>query len=110
MGLVVLLVILLYFALLVGATIATYYVGKKRGWPVRRCRLAATGAFLLIFLPVFWDWLPTVWLHSYYCDRYAGLAVYRTPEQWKEANPNVAQTLASRKLPPQVGEENHYYY
>lgn len=110
MGLVVLLVMILYFVLLVGATIATYYIAKKHGWPARWRQLAATGTFLVIFLPVFWDWLPTVWLHSYYCEKYAGLSVYKTPEQWRLANPGVAETLVRLRPAQQVGYGNTYYF
>lgn len=109
MGLAFLLVILLYFALLIGATVGGYRFGKKRGWSVGRRRLAATGAFFVILMPVFWDWLPTVWLHSYYCEKYAGLSVYRTPDQWKQANLGIAETLVPQKPPVQVGHGDKYY-
>jgi len=110
MSLVVLLFVLLYFAALPGATILGYQWGKRRGWSPRRRWVGAAVGFALIFLPMFWDWLPTVWLHSYYCDKYAGLTVYKTPEQWKNENPGVAEALVRQAPPLQVGSRGKYYF
>ena len=104
MGLAVLLVILAYAAVLIGAPIVGYKLAAKHGWPASRRRLAAVFCFLLIFLPMFWDWLPTIWLHSYYCEKYSGLTVSKTPEQWQLANPGAAQTITRAKEPLVVGE------
>src|SRR5215470_13824712 len=109
MGLVVLFVILLYVAVLVVATILGYRFGARRGWSTRKRWLAAVAGFMLIFLPVFWDWLPTIWLHSYYCEKQAGLSVYRTPEQWMQANPGITETLIQFRPAPQVGDGDKYY-
>jgi len=110
MSLVILFFIALYIAVLVAATVLPYKFGLKRGWARPKCRLAATGGFLLVFLPVFWDWIPTIWLHSYYCEKYSGLTVYKTLEQWTQENPGAAATLVRQKPPLQVGPEDHYYY
>lgn len=103
MGLVVLLVIVGYLAALFGGPLLAYKWAAKRGWVERKRSLAAAIAFLIIFLPMFWDWLPTIWLHSYYCEKYSGVTVTKTPEQWKQANPGVAETLVAPKNPTQVG-------
>jgi hypothetical protein len=103
MGLVILLSVLAYLAVLIGAPMLAYRLAAKRGWRKSRRRLLTVLAFLAIFLPMFWDWLPTVWLHSYYCEKYAGLTVNKTPEQWKEANPGVADTIARPREPLQIG-------
>lgn len=42
---------------------------------------------------VFWDWIPTVAMHKYYCATEAGFWVYKTPEQWTNENPGVLETL-----------------
>ncbi len=89
MSLVILFFIALYIAVLVAATVLPYKFGLKRGWARPKCRLAATGGFLLVFLPVFWDWIPT---------------------QWTQENPGAAATLVRQKPPLQVGPEDHYYY
>ncbi len=45
---------------------------------------------------VFWDLIPTLVLHKYYCATEAGLWVYKTPEQWVKENPGVRETLSWR--------------
>jgi len=110
MGLAFLLVILLYVALLIGVTIGGYHFSRKRGWSLSQCRLAATAAFLLVLLPVFWDWLPTVWLHSHYCSKFGGLTVSNTMEQWRKENPGVAETLARPTTVKQVNTPHGRYF
>jgi hypothetical protein len=85
-----------------------YRLAARRGWKTSRRWLVAVLTFLVIFLPIFWDWLPTVWLHSYYCGKYSGITVNKTPAQWKEANPGVAETIARPKEPVQVGAWPRY--
>lgn len=48
---------------------------------------------LAMFLLVFWDWIPTVVAHKYYCAEEAGLTVYKTLHEWKEENPDFIETL-----------------
>ncbi len=83
------LVYLLFFALylLISAYViyrATLYARRKynKGW---------VGGWLAAFLMynlVFWDWIPVVVAHKYYCETEAGFWVYKSPEQWFEENPN----------------------
>jgi len=47
----------------------------------------------VMWLIPFWDWIPTVAVHKYYCSTEAGFWVYKTPEQWKQENPGVMETL-----------------
>ena len=47
---------------------------------------------LIMYLIPFWDWLPTVAMHRYYCEKEAGFWVYKSLEQWKEENPGVMET------------------
>jgi hypothetical protein len=58
------------------------------------------GAVLVMYLIPFWDWLPTVATHQYYCAKDAGFWVYKTPEQWAKENPGVMETLAANKDAP----------
>jgi hypothetical protein len=57
-------------------------------------------AGILMYLLVFWDHIPTVVAHRYYCDKEAGFAINKTLEQWKSENPGVAETLSSSKISP----------
>ena len=57
-------------------------------------------AALVMYAIVFWDHIPTLVLHKYYCATKAGFWVYKTPEQWKKENPGVAETLTWRERSP----------
>lgn len=75
------------------------------------------GAFLLVYLPIFWDWLPTVAVHQYYCAKESGFWVYKTLDQWKAENPGVMEGLVANKGEPfrhetfdvGRGEKNTYF-
>lgn len=86
LGLVVLLFIGTY--LLVSALV----VWLAARWARRHNRRAwiwgGLAAFAMYNL-VFWDWIPTVAMHKYYCATEAGFWVYKTPEQWVMENPGV---------------------
>lgn len=72
----------------------TVSVTRKRG---RRGWLWGLVAALVMFLIPFWDWLPTVYAHKYYCEKEAGFWVYKTLEQWKVENPGVMEGLVADK-------------
>lgn len=67
---------------------------KRWGW----------GAALVMYLIPFWDWIPTVATHQFYCAKDAGFWVYKTPEQWKTENPGVMETLVANKGYPSSHE------
>lgn len=49
---------------------------RKRAW------IYGILAFLLVYLPVFWDHIPTVVAHKYYCAKDGGVHVYKHPQEW----------------------------
>ncbi|MFC1626071.1 hypothetical protein ACFL19_00045 [Pseudomonadota bacterium] len=63
-------------------------------------------AFIMYNL-VFWDWIPTVVVHKYYCSTEAGFWVYKTLDQWKSENPGVAETLHYKIVPSQKTSYGH---
>jgi hypothetical protein len=63
---------------------------KRWGW----------GAALVMYSLVFWDWIPTVATHQFYCTKYAGFWVHKNVDQWKAENPGVAETLVATKDAP----------
>lgn len=67
---------------------------KRWGW----------GAALVMYLIPFWDWLPTVATHQFYCARDAGFWIYKTPKQWRVENPGVMETLVANKGYPSSRE------
>jgi hypothetical protein len=92
-GLIILIVGAIYLAVLVVVTRAAYRWAKNKGFSKAKCRLAAVGGFLVVYLPVFWDHIPTLITHQYYCSTEAGFWAYKTPEQWKAENPGLANML-----------------
>ncbi|TLS65382.1 hypothetical protein FEF65_13030 [Mariprofundus erugo] len=58
------LLVLIVLVILVAVPLAVRHA-KKRGYNKWAWGI---GAFLLIFLPIFWDWVPTVLVHKYYCS------------------------------------------
>jgi len=102
-GLLVLLGIGLYllisFAVVHGAISYARRSGKspKRwGW----------GAAFVMYSLVFWDWIPTIAAHQYYCATEAGFWAYKTPEQWKKENPGVMETLVANNIPITVKSQD----
>jgi hypothetical protein len=59
---------------------------KRWGW----------GATFVMWLIPFWDWLPTVVVHQYYCAAESGFWVYKTLDQWKKENPGIMEGLHSK--------------
>lgn len=60
---------------------------------------------LVIFLPVFWDTIPTRMAHDYYCKNEAGFTQYKTLEQWKAENLGTWETLRYYPLKEQDSQE-----
>ena len=92
-GLALLVVGAIYLALLVWATRAAYRWAQGKDLSKAKCRLAAAGGFLIVYLPVFWDHIPTLVAHQFYCAKDAGFKVFKTVEQWQVENPGVAEKL-----------------
>ena len=110
MGAVIIPLMWLYLFLLVWATRRGWRWAQDRGWEGRKRWLGAAYGFLIVYLPVFWDWIPTVVAHHYYCSTESGFWVYKTPEQWKQENPGVMETLVEDKHSPFMrngDDENH---
>jgi hypothetical protein len=98
LGLVVLLFISAY--LLVSALVVWLAARWARQHNRRAWVWGGLAAFAMYNL-VFWDWIPTVAMHKYYCATEAGFWVYKTPEQWAKENPGVRETLSLSHLPEQ---------
>ncbi|HQS98775.1 MAG: hypothetical protein B7Y26_01540 [Hydrogenophilales bacterium 16-64-46] len=79
---------------------------KKRG---RRGWVWGGVAAFAMYNLVFWDWIPTVAMHKYYCATEAGFWVYKTPEQWAKENPGVLETLAPWPASKIYGDEKNSF-
>ena len=107
MGFVIVIALALYLLISMGVIAWAIRHAKKSGKSTLRW---GWGAALAMYLLVFWDWIPTVVAHKYYCDTQAGFWVYKTPEQWKQENPGVMETLISNKgqVSKSVGDNNNF--
>jgi hypothetical protein len=92
MGLVVFAVMGLYLLISLGVVKGAIAYAREKGKSARRW---GWGAALVMWLIPFWDWIPTMVMHQYYCATEAGFWVYKTPEQWKQENPGVMETLVA---------------
>lgn len=92
------LMILLFFGIYLAVTV--WLTRTTANWAKRNnrspWRWGGLTAFVMYNL-VFWDFIPTLVAHQYYCTTEAGFWVYKTPGQWKKDNPGVAETLS--KIP-----------
>ncbi len=48
---------------------------------------------LVMYLLVFWDWVPTVVAHKHYCEEYGGFTIEKTLDEWISENPGIAEAL-----------------
>jgi len=93
MGVVIFGAIALYLIVTIVVVILAAKVAKKQGRSPWRWGGAAA---LVMYLLVFWDHIPTILAHKYYCEKEAGFWAYKTVDQWKAENPGVAETLDRR--------------
>jgi hypothetical protein len=90
MGAVIFGVMGLYLLISIGVVKLAIRHAHKHGKRVKRWGWAAA---LVMYLIPFWDWIPTVAMHQYYCATEAGFWVYKTVDQWKTENPGVMEGL-----------------
>jgi hypothetical protein len=102
MGFVVFVALGLYLLISIGVVKGALVYARKSGKSAIRWGF---GAALVMYLIPFWDWIPTVAMHRYYCETEAGFWVYKTPEQWKQENPGVMEALVANKGAPSRDEQ-----
>jgi hypothetical protein len=94
MGLILLPLFALYVLISIIIVICAIIFAKKRKKNV--FLWGGVAAFIMYNL-VFWDWIPTVAVHKYYCSTQAGFWIYKSLDQWKAENPGVIETLTPYK-------------
>jgi len=109
-GLVILIGGLIYVALIVLVTRWAYRWAKGKGFSRGQCLGSAAFGFLVVYLPVFWDHVPTLVTYEYFCATEAGFWEYKTIDQWKMENPNTAGSLVSPKVAAFIrrGDKDNY--
>jgi hypothetical protein len=110
-GLIFLFIIGIYLIIVIAAPFIARRIAKAFNAPPAVMKWAGVAGFLAVTLPIFWDWIPTVVAHNYYCKKDAGVFVYKTVEQWKTANPGVAEGLIydDRKSVSEIGKDGQRY-
>jgi hypothetical protein len=96
-GLLMVAAFAVYLLISTGVVAWSIHFAKKRG---KNVKLWGLGAALIMYNLVFWDWIPTVVTHQYYCAKESGFWVYKTLEQWKAENPGVMEGLTSARVSP----------
>lgn len=99
LGLVILFIFGVYLAISVFVT--RYVMAWARESGRRPWLWGCIGGFAMYSL-VFWDLIPTLIMHKYYCSTEAGFWPYKTFEQWELENPGVAATFNSRIKPSEA--------
>lgn len=85
-GLVVLAVAALYLGLMLVVVRFAWRLGRAHGGTRRKAFGFASVGFLLVYLPVFWDHIPTLVVHRYHCAKDAGFTAYVDAKEWHAKN------------------------
>jgi hypothetical protein len=102
-GIVIISAMGLYLLVSIGVVVGAIKFAKSNGWSAKRWGWSAV---LVMYLIPFWDWIPTVAVHQYYCATESGFWVYKTLDQWKAENPGVMEGLVYNKAMPYVQTSN----
>lgn len=77
------------FAVYLAISIVVVRLAMKQAKTPKQRKVFGILAALFMYNLVFWDFLPTLILHQYYCQKESGFWVYKTAEQWRKENPDV---------------------
>lgn len=110
MGLVIIGVMGLYLLISLGVVAWAISHAKKSGKSAKKW---GWGAALVMYMIPFWDWIPTVAVHQFYCAKDSGFWVYKTLDQWKAENPGVMEGLVRNppeqyRISPFLRNKKHY--
>lgn len=99
-----------YLAIAITVTVGVVYLARSAGVPRSSRWLAGALVATVFYLIPFWDWIPTVVAHRYYCGKDASFVVNKTIDQWKKENAEVLPSLRHdpRALFTQVGEYEQF--
>jgi len=93
LAIVILGVAIAYLAIAIVAVRLVVGATEKR-WSSRRKGVVAGWAVgLAFFMMPFWDWLPSLLAHRYYCSTQARFTVNKTIDQWMSENKEVLRGL-----------------
>ena len=93
-GLVVLAVAALYFTVMFVAVRWAWRREIREGGTRGEAFRKALFVFLLIYLPVFWDHIPTLLVHRAMCAKDAGFTAYVDADDWRAKNAEAVSQLS----------------
>lgn len=85
-GLIVLGVAGLYLALMFYVMRSAWRAGRAENGSLLQASCYATIGFLIVFLPIFWNWIPVSLKYRQLCEKDAGFVAHMTPEAWADSN------------------------
>ena len=92
-AIVIFLIAAVYLGVAIWAIRATYR-GTRASGAGRVAQWTSAGLVALaLYLIPFWDWIPTVVAHHYYCANEATFKVRKPIEQWMKENSEIVATL-----------------
>ncbi|MBW9265809.1 MAG: hypothetical protein K1563_20300 [Candidatus Thiodiazotropha sp. (ex. Lucinisca nassula)] len=65
---------------------------------------------VVMYLLMFWDFIPFHVAHKYYCATEGGFTLNKTLEEWKAENPGVAETLTYKRSSDYTKSSNKRKY
>ena len=92
-AIVILLIVGGYLTLAIFAVRGVVRWAGRNGYTKGQRWLWGTGVALVFYLVPFWDWIPTVLAHQYFCATEAKFEVRKTVEQWKSENKDIVSSL-----------------
>ncbi len=93
LALVIFGILIAYLAIGIFFVRATLRSAREAGLASKQRWVRGGLVALVFYLIPFWDWIPTVVAHQYYCATEAKFEVYKTIEQWKAENAEVVPQL-----------------
>ncbi|MCU7873336.1 MAG: hypothetical protein KZQ91_11375 [Candidatus Thiodiazotropha sp. (ex Lucinoma borealis)] len=76
---------------------------KKRGIPGWKGGMITA---VVMYLLMFWDFIPFHVAHKYYCSTEGGFTLNKTLEEWKQENLGVAETLTHKRVSNYTKRDN----
>lgn len=99
--------LLIYLTLSVALILLGFRITQANGKPGWKGGLIVA---VIMYLLLFWDWIPMRLTHKYLCIKDAGFMVNKTLDEWKLENPVVAETLMSEQNPAPIIKGNRQRY
>jgi hypothetical protein len=65
---------------------------------------------LLMFSLLYWDLIPTLAVHRYYCLTEGGFTEYKSLDEWESENQGVIENLTPKKVDNYIKEGNRRSY